>query len=131
MATHSSVLAWRIPGTEEPGGLLSMGLQSRTQLKRLSSSSSSETLGEGGFHFSLYTNLDKNFFSFETSFSFSHRGILSLKLAHFIFKMILRGMKSTTTRLLLPKKKKELRQTEMLVIVMSHKNSYSEIFCMT
>ena len=26
MATHSSVLAWRIPGTAEPGGLLSMGL---------------------------------------------------------------------------------------------------------
>ena len=26
MATHSSVLAWRIPGTEEPDGLLSMGL---------------------------------------------------------------------------------------------------------
>ena len=26
MATHSSVLAWRIPGTEEPGRLLSMGL---------------------------------------------------------------------------------------------------------
>ena len=26
MATHSSVLAWRIPGTREPGGLLSMGL---------------------------------------------------------------------------------------------------------
>ena len=25
MATHSSVLAWRILGTEEPGGLLSMG----------------------------------------------------------------------------------------------------------
>ena len=25
VATHSSVLAWRIPGTEEPGGLLSMG----------------------------------------------------------------------------------------------------------
>ena len=25
---HSSVLAWRIPGTEEPGGLLSMGLDS-------------------------------------------------------------------------------------------------------
>ena len=25
MATHSSVLAWRIPGTSEPGGLLSMG----------------------------------------------------------------------------------------------------------
>ena len=25
MATHSSVVAWRIPGTGEPGGLLSMG----------------------------------------------------------------------------------------------------------
>ena len=25
MATHSSVLAWRIPGTGEPGGLLPMG----------------------------------------------------------------------------------------------------------
>ena len=25
MATHSSVLAWRIPWTEEPGGLQSMG----------------------------------------------------------------------------------------------------------
>ena len=44
MATHSSVLAWRIWGTGEPGGLPSMGshrvTQSRT-LKRLSSSSSS------------------------------------------------------------------------------------------
>ena len=31
MATHSSILAWRIPRTEEPGGLQSMGLQkSRT-----------------------------------------------------------------------------------------------------
>ena len=27
VATHSSVLAWRIPWTEEPGGLQSMGLQ--------------------------------------------------------------------------------------------------------
>ena len=25
MATHSSILAWRIPGTEEPSGLRSMG----------------------------------------------------------------------------------------------------------
>ena len=41
MATRSSMLAWRIPETEEPGGLLSMGSQSRTRLKRLSSSSSS------------------------------------------------------------------------------------------
>ena len=27
MATHSSILAWRIPWTEDPGGLQSMGLQ--------------------------------------------------------------------------------------------------------
>ena len=37
MATHSSVLAWRIPGMGEPGGLAVYGVaQSRTQLKRLS-----------------------------------------------------------------------------------------------
>ena len=27
LATHSSILAWKIPWTEEPGGLQSMGLQ--------------------------------------------------------------------------------------------------------
>ena len=27
MATHSSILAWRIPWTEEPGGLQSLGMQ--------------------------------------------------------------------------------------------------------
>ena len=27
MATHSSILAWRIPWTEEPGGLQSIGVQ--------------------------------------------------------------------------------------------------------
>ena len=30
MASHSSVLAWRIPGTGDPSGLPSMGLHSRT-----------------------------------------------------------------------------------------------------
>ena len=43
MANHSSVLAWRIPGTGEPGGRPSVGSQSRTRLKWLSSSSSSPT----------------------------------------------------------------------------------------
>ena len=33
MATHSSILAWRIPWTEEPGGLQPLGLQSPTQLR--------------------------------------------------------------------------------------------------
>ena len=32
MATHSSTLAWKIPWTEKPGRLQSMGLQSQTQL---------------------------------------------------------------------------------------------------
>ena len=44
MAPHSSILASRIPGTEEPGGLLSMGVaKSQTRLKWLSSSSSIKT----------------------------------------------------------------------------------------
>ena len=39
MATHSSILVWRVPWTEEPGGLQCIGLQSQTGLKQLSSSS--------------------------------------------------------------------------------------------
>ena len=30
MATHSSIFAWKIPWTEEPGGLPSMGWQNQT-----------------------------------------------------------------------------------------------------
>ena len=44
MATHSSVLAWRIPWTEEPGGLQFMGSQSRARPKQLS------TYHKGGFN---------------------------------------------------------------------------------
>ena len=32
MATHSSILAWEIPWTEEPGGLQSMKLQKQSEL---------------------------------------------------------------------------------------------------
>ena len=35
MATHSSILAWRIPWTEEPGGLQSMGSQRVDRTERL------------------------------------------------------------------------------------------------
>ena len=35
MATHSSILAWRIPWTEEPDGLQSMGLQESDTTGRL------------------------------------------------------------------------------------------------
>ena len=36
MATHSSILAWTVPWTEDPGRLQSTGLQNLTRLKRLS-----------------------------------------------------------------------------------------------
>ena len=36
MSTHSSSLAWRIPWTEEPGGLQSMGSQESAMTKQLS-----------------------------------------------------------------------------------------------
>ena len=34
MATHFSILAWKIPWTEEPGGLQSMGLQKKVKHDR-------------------------------------------------------------------------------------------------
>ena len=37
MATHSSILAWKIPWTEEPGRLQSVGSQSRTRLSDFTS----------------------------------------------------------------------------------------------
>ena len=37
-ATHSRTLAWRIPRTDEPGRLQSMGSQSRTQLSEFTTS---------------------------------------------------------------------------------------------
>ena len=56
MATHSSILDWRISGMGEPGGLPPMGLQSQTWLTWLSSSSSRNDGGErkaGNFVFSI------------------------------------------------------------------------------
>ena len=35
MTTHSNILAWRIPGTEEPGKLQSMGLQKSDMTQQL------------------------------------------------------------------------------------------------
>ena len=42
MATRSSILAWEIPWTEEPGGLQSMGSQSQTRLSNYTTSSAVE-----------------------------------------------------------------------------------------
>ena len=44
MATHSSTLAWKIPWTEEPGMLQSMGSQSQTQLSDFTHSLTAELL---------------------------------------------------------------------------------------
>ena len=44
MAIHSSTLAWKIPWTEEPGRLQSMGSQSQTRLSDFTSSSCYEAL---------------------------------------------------------------------------------------
>ena len=53
MAPHSSILAWRIPWTEEPGWLQSLESQSRTQLS--------------DFHFALDTLPESSHWVFTTS----------------------------------------------------------------
>ena len=57
MATHSSVLAWRIPGTAEPGGLPSMG---SNRVGHDSSSSSSRDILESQGGIFCLENLKKN-----------------------------------------------------------------------
>ena len=46
MATHSSILAWRIPWTEEPGGLQSLGRRESDTTERLHFHFSLSPLGE-------------------------------------------------------------------------------------
>ena len=53
MATHSSVLAWRIPGMKEPGGLLSMG----SHRVRHDWSDSAAAAGSGNFNGSVSQNV--------------------------------------------------------------------------
>ena len=47
MAPHSSTLAWKIPWTEEPGGLQSMGLLESDTTERLHFHFSLSCIGEG------------------------------------------------------------------------------------
>ena len=49
MATHSSTLSWRIPWTEEPGGLQSMGSQ-RVGHNRVANTVGSEVKRNSGAH---------------------------------------------------------------------------------
>ena len=53
MATHSNILAWRIPWTEELDGLQSMGSQRQTLLKQLSTHTGS--IGHALFFKAFYT----------------------------------------------------------------------------
>ena len=60
MATHSSVLTWRIPWTEEPGRLQSMGVtKSWTHLKLLSVHTRPEMEGESWIMSSIYLYLKR------------------------------------------------------------------------
>ena len=71
MATHSSVLAWRIPGMGEPGGLPSMGHTELDTLKRLSKDPESLPLHLIDWTFKRHKT--KNV----TSYSISVLGVLS------------------------------------------------------
>ena len=47
MATHSSILAWEIPWTEDVGGLQSMGSQELDTTERLNNKNNRQNTGEG------------------------------------------------------------------------------------
>ena len=47
MASHSSILAWKIPWTEEPGGLQSVGHKSRTRLSDWTATTTTEDFPGG------------------------------------------------------------------------------------
>ena len=78
MATHSSILAWRIPRTGEPGGLPSLGSQSRTDWSDLAAAAAhSEVSWFVKFWVIIHSwgGLDLNFFRFLVllELSFFHR----------------------------------------------------------
>ena len=57
MANYSNIFAWKIPWTEEPDGLQSMGLQSQTQLSDRAQSEKSVEEEIKIIHSSHYRNL--------------------------------------------------------------------------
>jgi len=69
MATHSSVLAWRIPGMGEPGGLPSEVSQSWTRLKRLSNAASNV------YNFFIYFK-EKSWMLFKTALKIALKSIV-------------------------------------------------------
>ena len=80
MATHSSILAWRILQTEEPGGLLYTGLQ---RLNRLSM----HDKGSSYFFMSLSTQVKEgHFVGFLLPISFKINFVSSLTHCPEVFK---------------------------------------------
>ena len=59
MAMHSSILAWRIPWTEEPGGLKSMGLQKVGYINTTHRQDSGEGNGNALQHYCLENSMDR------------------------------------------------------------------------
>ena len=57
MATHSSILAWKISWTEDPGGLQSMGSQSQTRLNDFGQTALPKTDIQALFSFDLEQSL--------------------------------------------------------------------------
>ena len=62
MTTHSSILAWRIPWTEEPGGLQSTGLQESDMTERLSTAQHRDTWALLILTYSLHYDFAKDAF---------------------------------------------------------------------
>ena len=81
MTTHSSILARRIPRTEEPSELQSTGSQSRTRLKRLSTHVRIGGEGDGSF---LPNSFIKNLFCTKRVYL---DGILELFLPQLLFPL--------------------------------------------
>ena len=88
MATRSGVLAWRIPGTEEPGGLQSMGLESDTA--ELTHMHRGTILCQTGFHSGC---IDIHFFRLCVKFPVAPYPALCLVLLLFSILVILVDVK--------------------------------------
>ena len=76
MATHSSTLAWRIPWTEEPGMLQSMGSQESDMTERLSTHSTNE-----------YSSLVR--LKYSICFYYKTYAILKLKVCSSVFLIMI------------------------------------------
>ena len=83
MATHSSILAWRIPGTGEPGGLLSVGShRDRHSLSDLAAAATSYYITYPPIYPFFYPSVNLLYFSDTFTVSYRHSYIWPLTLQH-------------------------------------------------